>query len=1051
MLSTINRKKYPLFVLSASAGSGKTYQLVLQYLSILLGAKSPSKYKGIVAITFTNKASLEMKTRIIDALFNLAQYDGVDEDQKTESIIEELEKLLKIEKKQIVYRCGESLKAILHGYENFNVSTIDKFNLRLIKSFSNDLDLPSEFEISLNEKEVLEEVLDLLLNSIGETGNQDLTKLVKEYAKSNFRDGNQWNFKWQLMSFASSLNKEKNQGFIKTLMNISFNKEEYYGIQNQSQKLHAEFSSKVLLYAEAFYALNIKAEELPYKGTTYNALVKIAEMSQCPVYKKDEHLLSKRLLNYCDEPGDTKALTQELKEILLELDHCYLKIVPELALLNKYKANFFNMALLKYILDSLSEHKEKNKIIRISEFNELIGNLVQKEEAPYIYERFGVRYEHFLLDEFQDTSRLQWLNLLPLLRESLGHKRENLIVGDPKQSIYRFNNGLAEQFVSLPKVYNPDNDAYVEEVSSFFNEMGLKKPLKYNYRSCPEIVAFNEKIFTNFSKKLSEKFAEFYESVAQDAVSKKTGYVRVISENKKRDLELMISEITEIIDDVEKNNFDLGDVCILTARNSLGVQIANELTKKGVSVFSQESLLISKNIQVRLLLSYLKWRMRPTMDTMKRQFAELFFRMHESTEDRYFEFLKEKNTSSGYSYKVFDDEQFLNEFFKGRDRFFKPFENIYELAIQFISMMDWKESENPFLHQFVDLIFQFQNNRQSDLSKFIEYYEEHKASFALKMPDSKNAVQIMTIHKAKGLEFPVVIVPEMDFGLSLRGDSKFFVEAQDKILYTSLSQSSIIEEINLKAEEEKNLILLDKLNMLYVAFTRAENRLYVFNRFDRKSNLGAIFHEYLNDTLKIKDDEGCCEYISGSQMDKYEGRVPEIDKQEGSFYTPSDIPVDSSKVELILGDVDRESYHSQEERLFGIYFHQFISEINTVEEIPEVLKKYQENDLVDSALLEGMVKSAYLFFEGAAKSALFESVINVYNEQSILIPKSKFLRPDKIIERKLDVVVIDFKTGAASPSHHEQIWNYKSVLEEIYEKPVKAVLYYTKENRLIEI
>ena len=195
MLSTINRKKYPLFVLSASAGSGKTYQLVLQYLSILLGAKSPSKYKGIVAITFTNKASLEMKTRIIDALFNLAQYDGVDEDQKTESIIEELEKLLKIEKKQIVYRCGESLKAILHGYENFNVSTIDKFNLRLIKSFSNDLDLPSEFEISLNEKEVLEEVLDLLLNSIGETGNQDLTKLVKEYAKSNFRDGNQWNFK----------------------------------------------------------------------------------------------------------------------------------------------------------------------------------------------------------------------------------------------------------------------------------------------------------------------------------------------------------------------------------------------------------------------------------------------------------------------------------------------------------------------------------------------------------------------------------------------------------------------------------------------------------------------------------------------------------------------------------------------------------------------------------------------------------------------------------------------------------------------------------------
>lgn len=1048
MLSSINREKYPLFVLSASAGSGKTYQLVLQYLSILLSNKSPSKFKGIVAITFTNKASLEMKTRIIDALFNLAKFSTSVEDRKTSEIIAELEKLLNIDQKQIVKRSGEALKAILHGYENFNVSTIDKFNLRLIKSFSNDLDLPNEFEISLNEDEVLEEVIDILLNSISESNNKELTVLVKEYAKSNFRDGNQWNFKRQLMSFASSLSKEKNQVFIKALKDLSFDQKEYKIVQDRIDELNGKFRPKVDLFAQLFDSLNINELDLPYKGQTFNALLKIAKLIKCPLHNSDKSIISTRVLNYCEEEGDTKAFTRELKDLLLDIYHCYREISPEMTLLVKYKANFFNMALLRYVFDSLSEHKEKNKIIRISEFNALIGNLVQKEEAPYIYERFGVRYEHFLLDEFQDTSRLQWLNLLPLLRESLSHNKENLIVGDPKQSIYRFNNGLAEQFVSLPEIYNPEKDEYVAEVSTYFSEMGLKKPLVDNYRSCPEVVLFNEKIFTTISDKLPKKFEEFYESVAQNPISTKQGYVKVISEQQKRNMDQMISDISQIISKAEQDKFDLGDVCILTAKNDLAVVIANELTKKGISVFSQESLLISKNIEVRLLLSYLKWRMRPTMDTAKRHFGELFFRMHPEIDDRYFDFMMEEVKPSGYVYKSFDDKAFLKEFFEGRDSFFKPFENIYELAIQFVTMMKWKEVENPFIHQFLDLIFQFQNNRQSDLSKFIEYYEENKSSFALKMPDTKNAVQIMTIHKAKGLEFPIVIVPEMDFGLSLRSDSKFFVKTEDKILYTNLSETSLIEDINLRAEEEKNLILLDKLNMLYVAFTRAEKRLYVFNRYASKSNLGSIFHQCIRDAFSLNEEDESHEYVSGEEMDKYEKTLSNVNP-DVDFYIPKEI--DSKSIQLILSDETDETFHSQEERLFGIYFHQYMSDIDDASQLNDVYSIYRNNDTIDPEILEKLHKEACLFFEKATDKNLFNEVSKVHNEQSILIPGSADLRPDKIIERKNDVIVIDFKTGAATPKHNEQIWNYKAVLEEMLEKPVKAILYYTKQNQLIEI
>jgi len=1050
MLSSINREKYPLFVLSASAGSGKTYQLVLQYLSVLLDSNLPSKYKGIVAITFTNKASLEMKSRIIDALFNLAEYNKGPNKEKTESIINELGNILQIDHEEIRKRSAQALKAILHGYENFNVSTIDKFNLRLIKSFSSDLELPNDFEISLNEDEVLEEVLELLLSSIGENGNKDLTVLVKEYAKSNFREGNQWNFKRQLMSFASSLNKEKNRPFISSLMNMSFDSSEYTAINKKIQKLNSEFRIRIKGFSDLFLQLSINSDDLPYKTTTYNALVKISKMKECPIMDRDEHFLPKRILTYCMDSGDTKALTRELKDKLLAIDSYYLEISQELALLLKYRANFFNMALLRYVLDSLMEHKEKSKIIRISEFNELISNLVKKEDAPYIYERFGVKFEHFLLDEFQDTSRLQWLNLLPLIRESLSYKKENLIVGDPKQSIYRFNNGLAEQFVSLPKVYNPEQDEYISEVSSYFNELGIKKPLQENYRSCPEIVAFNNAVFENLSLKLSSRFKEFYESVRQVPVSKDKGFVRIISEKGKRNVSLMVSEICEIIEQVKDDDFDLGDVCILTDKNALGVQIANELTQKNIPVFTQQSLLISKNIQVRLLLAYMKWRMRPTMDMMKKQFSELFFRMLGDDEDGYFDYIQEKTAKSGKAYRVFDDERFLNEYFNGREHFFRPFENIYEVVIQFITMMKWKETENPFLHQFVDLVFQFQNTKQSDLSKFIEYYEEHKKTFALKMPDSKNAIQIMTLHKAKGLEFPIVIIPEMDFGLSIRNDSKFFVESESKILYTSLSKNSVVEEIYGKSEEERNLILLDKVNLLYVGFTRAERRLYVFNRFYKNTNLGASFHECLVDGFKLKEQDGLIEYVSGETRSKSDDSSLEIEPED-VYYTPDDVSIDLSHVKLVLNDRDDESYESREERLFGNYFHEFMSEVYTVDDIPVVFKKMQSDDQMEGELLQKVLKSAEKFFNTAQRNKFFENATKILNEQSILIPPSKVLRPDKVIERKNDVIVVDFKTGKSTSDHHEQIWNYKSALEEIYDKPVKAVLYYTIQDQLIEL
>ena len=1046
MRESIDRNTFPLCVLNASAGSGKTFQLVLEYLSILLAPETPNKYKAIVAITFTNKASAEMKTRIIDALFRIAKYDPLDLDNKTASIISELQKSLGFKEQEIKKRASKSLKAILHGYEHFNVSTIDKFNLRLIKSFSNDLNLPAEFEISLNEKEVLDEVLELLLSNIGLEENIALTKLVKNYAKSNFKDGGQWNFKRHLLSFASSLNNEKNRFFIELLQTLSFDEKDLGLIIQELKQIEQLFIELQKELIDCLANLKLDPKDLPGKTNTLKSLNKIADYPKFPSFNRNDALLTNTFLKYCAEPGDSKAFTKELKDILLKLNAFYSDNAQRHMLLSRYKGNFYNMALLKYVSEALKELRIKTKVIRISEFNELIGTLVQKEDAPYIYERFGTRYEHFLLDEFQDTSRLQWLNLLPLLRESLSNGKQNLIVGDPKQSIYRFNNGLAEQFVELPKVYNPEGDLKIAEHSAYFAKMGIKEPLKENWRSAAEIVGFNNSFFQTFATRLPSDFEKFYDSVQQHPKSKKSGFVQIISEKRKPDPTEMIDEIEAIINQCLKDEFDLGDICILTDKNALGIQVANELTKRGVTVFSQESLLISRNMEVRLLIAYLKWRMKPSVDNMKRQFAELYFRMNASIKDPYFSYIVDAKTNKGKTIKVFNDALFLKDYFGGAKKFFRPFENLVQLVQDFIRAMGWEEVSNPYLHQFSDLVFQFQCNRQSDLSKFIDYYEDNKSKFALKMPESRDAVQIMTIHKSKGLEFPIVIIPKIDFSLSIHNEAKFFVEADGKVLYTSLSKNNVLDEIQRKAIEEENLILLDKLNLLYVGLTRPERRLYVFNRFDRTSNLGYLFHQNMVSTFSIAENDGSIVYEAGSRKNNIT-----TEKAAGAFYVPKEVVNESSKFQIAFRKTQTEHSSSQEERLFGIYFHALMGAVDDLSQIQSALDMLINQGLVDNSLRRKIEEAAHRFFDEGNASGLFDRVQKVFNERSILLPSGQLFIPDKVIIRENDAIVLDFKTGKKEPKHKNQVRNYKKNLEQILNQSVIPMLYYTQSNEFIQV
>ena len=256
--------------------------------------------------------------------------------------------------------------------------------------------------------------------------------------------------------------------------------------------------------------------------------------------------------------------------------------------------------------------KKDEQLIRISEFNKLISDLVRNELAPFIYERLGIRFQNFLLDEFQDTSRLQWLNMVPLIRESLSNENKNLIVGDPKQSIYRFKNGVAEQFVALPGVYNPEKHTTIQDHSDYFESMGHVVSLEENYRSSSTIVEFNNTLFPKIKEMLSDEAKDFYNSIVQNPISKLEGFVDILSVPEEKDNTDLVPEIVERIEQCVADGFKLGDICILADLNFKANQWAIELTKRKYKIVSAESLLVQNEIKVKLIVSYLKRRLNPS-------------------------------------------------------------------------------------------------------------------------------------------------------------------------------------------------------------------------------------------------------------------------------------------------------------------------------------------------------------------------------------------------------------------------------------------------------
>ncbi len=1047
----------PLQILNASAGSGKTYNLVLTYLKLILGeGRSAHTFAHIMAMTFTNKAALEMKTRIISALDLLSNPERSSgaETQKAAQYANSVAKVLNCSTEDLQVRAKMALKQILHQYEDFHVMTIDKFNLRLIRSFSRDLDLDGEFQVILNEDEVLDQVIDELMDGLDPQTRQQFTDLVLKYSREKVKDQEHWNFQRDLKSFATILTNEKYFSLLEEMKEADYSAEAYNALNIEIKAVESQIANKAKAVKDLFYSLQIAN---PKGGkNALSAFDKLTSDKLMQSSNKSGRFFTDTMHNYFASGEYPTPLAVKA----IEFDDFYVKNVKHYHLLRLVRKNFFNMGLLQFIAEALENVKQTEKLIRISEFNKLISDLIEQEEAPFIYERLGNRFQHFLLDEFQDTSRLQWINIVPLVHESLSHNNENLIVGDPKQSIYRFKNGLAEQFVALPAIYNPEQDLETERKSRYFQSQGEKLPLKDNWRSRKDVVHFNNAFFKTFRSQIPEQLVTFYQDVEQIPKGKDGGFVFVHSEaiedkEDNQSIPMMLTWIDQCIaDGIEK-----GDICILGNTKKDCNAWAIELTSRGHKVVSADSLLVNSDHNVKMTMAYLRWRKNPAGELEARRFSELYFsaRSDNSITDIR-SYWKTETIAEGRTFQVFDNTKFFIEQFGSEENFFFPYENLFNLVQGFYVLAKLEEIHNPYLHHLSDMAHDFDNLRGPELEMFIDFYEKKGKDSAIQVPENKDAIKIMTGHKSKGLEFRVVLLPNMDWNI-ISKKSQFLIKDAGNIIYTTLSKSNQLDRVKEEYEYEFNQSFLDKINLCYVMFTRPIERLYIANYFaanPRDQRFGRKLHDVLqylpvsmlNGSKEEKGNQAFTIEI-GSPQAQTASESHENEPEELNF-----TPVSLSNrlwfpdISIQENALDEDTGLSEQQR-FGNQIHLLLSLVNSENEIDARIHSLSESGEIETGFQERLKSELIKILSMHDYQQLLQGAVKILNEQGIIISATETKRPDKIILKKEETIVIDYKTGLPKAAHLKQVQLYADTLRDMGYVNVRGIVFYTGELRLV--
>ncbi len=1057
-------------VYKSSAGSGKTYTLVKEYLKIVL--LEPVRFRNILAITFTNKAANEMKDRIIGNLRVLSEFNIDNDDEKIKSLLKTLCSETGLNAEIIRKRASQVLELILHNYSDFAIGTIDSFVYKIIRTFAFDLHIPVNFELELETEELISQTIDILLNKVG--SDENLTKTLVRFTESKTENDQSWNIEYDLKGFSKQLFNENAQSHIKELEELSL--EDFNSIYRKISIAIKNFEDSVFNCAKAPYEL-IKQNAIPNKAF-YQGEKGIAKYFENLYKRQFDKIVPNTYVNktinedkwYSGKANESeKASIDSINSEILTAINNIFDILSEHY--DNYKIylilrkNIFPLALLNEIEKIFHDLKSQNNIVHISEFNKRISEIVLSEPVPFIYERLGEKYRHFLIDEFQDTSILQWQNLLPLIDNSLAEGNFNMLVGDGKQAIYRWRSGEVEQFAKLPEIFNKEYYRFSDEREQNLIRNYKAEILNNNFRSKAGIVKFNNNFFNAVSKLLPEKFRPIYSNVEQNFLSENEGgYVQFnfieksFEEFSAEDLNFI--KIKEIIFELVDNNFTFDDIAILCRKNSDASRIASYLIEKDINVISSESLLLSNSPEVSFLIAFLKFILKPGDKISQTEIINFLLHKKNIEIDNLHKCIFNTNGNAENATKTEDyDNDLLNLLKKsGYKTNLKELETlpVYDLCEKLIRDFFDNEDVNPYLQFFLDSVLKFTTETNTNLSEFLEWWEKKKKSLSLVIPEGINAVKIMTIHKAKGLEFPVVIFPFANEKLETSRNSIWLDYKDENIpeLKTALFPTNKDLEETKYSElfiEERDKSFLDLMNLLYVVMTRPSERLYILSQLPPKkinnTSLPILFSYYLKEIGEWS--EGELEYSFGEKATFSKSEM----KFSGKKFNLHSFISNEWRNKMLISRLAPEVWDVEDpekNKQWGNLVHNVLSQIFTIEDVDETLNSLLLDGILDNEEKIKLQKIINRLLSNPEIGKYFNKGLEIKNEAEILLPDGKSFRPDRLVFDDEKLTIIDYKTGNPKETDIKQIRKYGNILYDMGYKKIRKVLIYIN-NEFCEI
>jgi len=1047
------QKQSPLTIYNASAGSGKTYTLVQDYLKILFTSNSLLNFRTILALTFTNKAVGEMKERIIETL---KSFSDTSIFEASNSMFETIVNDLHIEPKELHKQSKILLHTMVHNYAAFDISTIDKFNHRLIRTFAHDLKLPVNFEVELDTKTMLSKAVDKLIDMAG--SDKELTKILVDFAIEKTDDDKSWDISYDFNTIAELLINENDIPYIEQLKNKTL--KDFKILKTNLVLQKKEFETQIHSLANHTLDL-ITSNGLDYEDfsrkTLPNHFKKASELNFTGLYSNNlEENLQERTKIYSTKLEPQKA--EIIDGLLPQIESNYLtikRLVYGSKFLKNALSNITPLSVLTAIKKALDELKEEDNLLLISEFNAIINKEIREQPTPYIYERIGEKFKHYFIDEFQDTSVLQWENLIPLIDNVIsgenlkGEIGTSMLVGDAKQAIYRWRGGRAEQFINLYSEGNP------------FQINKTVKNLPSNYRSFKHIIAFNNAFFNHISDFAfsNPQHQAIYKNASQEFVFKNEGYVELsfLDSDANDKNEVYCEAVLNTITKAQENGFALKDICIIVRRKKEGVAIAEYLSSKHYAIISSETLMLKNAPEVQFIVNVLSLTIQPKNDEIKIEVLNYLAEYQLSLDDThgFFSELIHKdgfklfNALKSFGY-VFDFNRFLQ----------LP---IYEAIESIIRAFNLNTDSNAYIQFFLDEVLDYSLKYNTSLSGFLAFWNLKKDRLSIISPQGEDAIQIMTIHKSKGLEFPVVIFPFANQGIyfdlnpkvwfpvdkeQFNGFSHLYLNLNKDFEHYNDSSQSIYN--NYQSELE-----LDSINLLYVVLTRAIEQLYVISEFDvdkktqseKLSHYSGLFINYLKSIGRWNDDTYIYSFGNPKKTSVEKTTIHDA-KYLNEFISTAK---ENHRLNIVTSSGYLWDTHQEKAIEKGNLIHHIMSEIKSIENIDHVLEDLKNSGKITNEQQEPLKKLVYDIVNHSQMQAYFNPELTIYNEQDIITKDGIIFRPDRIvINSKNEAVIIDYKTGLSNSKHQEQLYDYQLVLENMNFKVVKKILVYINEEITIK-